>query len=384
MPGPPPNVASGTSKIQAEALPELPSLAAMASRAVLSSHGHDELFGESEASTPAPLPIEQIPMPDDLDPFIITTPSESPIPDFFPRQKTTLNIPDIPKVDTPFTVTDEASGREKEAFSEFPEMDPSPLSAEEFVPAFETPAPPDQAPEAKRTRQDQKPATDQVQEFTDKDLLDALRPLIEPSIDNFLYTPSHSIHFYLEPMLRSTVRRAIAEQMEDASPFRDVSGWDKFTWKLRALVGSRTYEDILFDQTRRYQVEEVFLLRPKTRSLISYASHDPSRHAKPSRVESTVKNIATKIAHKAANDSSPVKWDNNNRQLLIRHGKHCTLAAIVHGVPNAILRADLDYAVRQAEDRFGETLEDNGDIHLQILQPLLEGCLLIQSAAIPN
>ena len=235
-----------------------------------------------------------------------------------------------------------------------------------------------------RTHQKQKPLTAQGQDFTDKDLLEALRPLIEPSVDQFLYTPTHSIHSYLEPMLRSTVRRAIAEQMEDASPFRDVSGWDKFTWKLRALMSSRTYEDILFDQTRRYQVEEVFLLRPKTRSLISYASHDPSRHTKPSKVESTVKNIATKIARKAPNDSSPIKWDNNNRQLLIRQGNRCTLAAIVHGAPNALLRADLDYAVRQAEDRFGKALEDDSDIHLHVLQPLLEGCLLIQSAAIPN
>ena len=380
MPETPTTVASGASKNEPLPLPELPSLGAMASRAVLSSHGHDELFGENAASTADPLPIEQIPMPDDSAPLTITTSTEAPIPDFFPQQKTTLNIPDIPKMGTPFTGSGEAHGTKKETLNELPEMDFSPLSAEEFG----TTTPADQASEAMRAGQDQKPATTPEQEFTDKDLQDALRPLIAPSIDQFLYTPSHSIHFYLEPMLRSTVRRAIAEQMEDASPFRDVSGWDKFTWKLRALMGSRTYEDILFDQTRRYQVEEVFLLRPQTRSLISYASHDPSRHAKPGRVEGTVKNIATKIAHKAANDSSPVKWDNNNRQLLIRNGKHSTLAAIVHGVPNAILRADLDYALRQAEDRFGEALEDNGDIHLQILQPLLEGCLLIQSAANPN
>ena len=220
-------------------------------------------------------------------------------------------------------------------------------------------------------------------QFTDKDLQDALRPLIEPSIDHFLYAPKHSIHGYLEPMLRSTVRRAIAEQMTEASPFRDISGWDKFAWKLRALMSSRTYDDVLFDQTRRYQVEEVFLLRPQTRSLISYASHNPARHAKSAKVEGTVRKIATKAANIAINEGCMIKWE-DDRQLVIRPGKHTILAAIVHGSPNAVLQSDLDYVLSQVEDRLGKALEDNHEVHLRILQPMLECCLLIQSLASPN
>ena len=395
-----------------ENLPELPSLGAVATRSVLSSHGHDELFGEIGTSTAVPLPIEEIPLSSDLDSLAKIKSPEPPVPDFSARIKPTLDIPHIPKMDLPAAEVEEIHLKSKEVPGELPndpgvisrkasvgqaipettiKLTPSPptstlrvsseLQMPEDSPAQKTPTPEKQK---KATAQAKEQAREQEKQFTDEDLQEALRPFIEPSVDQFLYTPKHSIHSYLEPMLRSTVRRAIAEQMEDASPFRDVSGWDRFTWKLRALMGSRTYEDILFDQTRRYQVEEVFLLRPKTRSLISYASHDPSRHSKPSKVEGTVKNIATKIAHKPANDSSPIKWETHNRQLLIRYGNHCMLAAIVHGAPNAILRADLDYAVRQAEDRFGETLEEGGDIHLQILQPLLEGCLLIQSTAVPN
>lgn len=219
--------------------------------------------------------------------------------------------------------------------------------------------------------------------FTDKDLQDALRPLIEPSIDHFLYAPTHSIHGYLEPMLRSTVRRAIAEQMTEASPFRDISGWDKFAWKLRALMSSRTYDDVLFNQTRRYQVEEVFLLRPQTRSLISYASHNPARHAKSAKVEGTVRKIATKAANTTLDEGCMIKWE-DDRQLVIRPGKHTILAAIVHGSPNTVLQSDLDYVLSQVEDRLGKSLEDNNEVHLRILQPMLECCLLIQSLASPN
>lgn len=228
-----------------------------------------------------------------------------------------------------------------------------------------------------------KTAESKPSKFTDKDLQDALRPLIEPSIDHFLYAPTHSIHGYLEPMLRSTVRRAIAEQMTEASPFRDISGWDKFAWKLRALMSSRTYDDVLFNQTRRYQVEEVFLLRPQTRSLISYASHNPARHAKSAKVEGTVRKIATKAANTTLDEGCMIKWE-DDRQLVIRPGKHTILAAIVHGSPNTVLQSDLDYVLSQVEDRLGKSLEDNNEVHLRILQPMLECCLLIQSLASPN
>ena len=228
-----------------------------------------------------------------------------------------------------------------------------------------------------------KTAESKASKFTDKDLQDALRPLIEPSIDHFLYAPTHSIHGYLEPMLRSTVRRAIAEQMTEASPFRDISGWDKFAWKLRALMSSRTYDDVLFNQTRRYQVEEVFLLRPQTRSLISYASHNPARHAKSSKVEGTIRKIATKAANITIGEGCMIKWE-DDRQLVIRPGKHTILTAIVHGSPNTVLQSDLDYVLSQVEDRLGKSLEDNNEVHLRILQPMLECCLLIQSLASPN
>ncbi len=230
---------------------------------------------------------------------------------------------------------------------------------------------------------DQYANEDTPTEYTDKDLQEALLPLIEPSIDHFFFTPQHGIHHYLEPLLRSTVRRAIAEQMATASPFRDVPGWNKLAWKLRALMTSRTYEEILFDHTRRYQVDEVFLLRPQTRSLISYASHNPARHAKSGKVENTVKKIATKSANLSIHESSTMKWDDDH-QLVIRPGKHSLLAAIVHGSPNAVLEADLDYVLRQVEERFGYTPEDDKDIHLHVLQPMLECCLLIQSLAAPN
>ena len=258
---------------------------------------------------------------------------------------------------------------------QFSKLSPPPEGEAEHAPSKPADSPNPETPKAKVVSQDS--------EFTDEDLRDALQPIIDPVVDQFLYKPSQGIHTFLEPMLRSTVRRAIAEQMGEVSPFDEPSGWDKFAWKLRAVFSGRTYDDVVFDCTRRYQVEEVYLLRPHSRSLISYASQDPARHAKPEKVQGTVKKIASKESEHKDTETPWIKWP-DNRNLMIRRGEHCILAAIVHGPSNAILRADLDYALRQAEERFGKALEEESDIHIQILQPLLEGCLLIQAPSIPN
>ncbi|NIP94226.1 MAG: hypothetical protein GWO24_12535, partial [Akkermansiaceae bacterium] len=83
--------------------------------------------------------------------------------------------------------------------------------------------------------------------------------------------------------------------MDTGRQFRQVGFLDRLAWRLRALFTSRTYEDIVFDRTRRFQVEEAYLLRRESHSLLSYASHDPARHAFPRRVESTVRLLAKKL-----------------------------------------------------------------------------------------
>ncbi len=371
-------------------IPELPALGAMASQAVLAMEGHAELFGV------APGQGDELPAPSGKGPLATEEPLFGPGPKASERPSPP-NIPEIPVPSAAGPSPGTIRKREQETLSAMPSAkapDVSiPLARNQFTPPADlfSEAPPTAAPPATpRVAQTAAPAKavenpppPQVAQYTDDDLREALHPIIAPCVDRFLYTPTHGIHTYLEPMLRSTVRRAIAEQIEEASPFREVSGWDKLAWKMRALIGSRTYEDIVFDHTKRYQVEEVFLLRPLTRSLISYASHNPSRHANPSKVQGVVKAIAAKTSDKKTEGESCTKWE-GSRNLMIRRGEHSILAAIVHGPSNAILRADLDYALRQAEERFGKNLEEESDIHLQILQPLLEGCLLIQAPAIPH
>src|SRR5690606_16111247 len=103
--------------------------------------------------------------------------------------------------------------------------------------------------------------------------------------------PSNGFHFYLEPMLRHSIRRALAEQMETAQHFSSLNATSKLAWRLKALFTSRSYDDIVFERTRRYQVTEVFLLARGTNQLISYASNDPVRHCHSKQIQSDLKQL---------------------------------------------------------------------------------------------
>lgn len=218
---------------------------------------------------------------------------------------------------------------------------------------------------------------------TDEDLRRAFEPVVEGSLERVLYAPDKGLHTYLEPMLRSTVRRAIAEQIDASVQFRSTGTVDRLGWRLKALMTSRSYDEVVFRSTRRYQVEEAFLLRREDYSLVSFASHDPARHASEKRVSSTIKNLVRRLSDDSGNLRKT--FDHSEDQVaIVRQGKHTLLVALVRGRSNALVRADLDYVLRQAEDRFGERLQDETDAFLHVLQPILEGCLLIQSPAPPN
>jgi hypothetical protein len=247
----------------------------------------------------------------------------------------------------------------------------------------------DPSPEASRP-QSQSPASGSSgrgnywsERGTDEDLKEAFLPMLETTLSKALYAPETGLHTYLEPMLRSTVRRAIAEQLESSRQFGEIGALDRLAWRLSALFTSRTYDEIVFDRTHRYQVEEVYLLRKKSRTLISYASHDPARHASPRRVQSTVRMLVAKL--KGAGEDGSLSFDLPERRVaLVRSGNHTLLVAILRGSSNALVRADLDYIQRQAEERFGSRLAEDGEAFIRVLQPILEGCLLIQAPTPPR
>lgn len=219
-----------------------------------------------------------------------------------------------------------------------------------------------------------------TEDYTDDDLREAFGPIVEDAVRKAVYAKENGIDTYLEPMLRATIRRALAEYAPASRPFQPPGAFDRFIWHIQALFTSRTYEDIIFSKTRRFQVEEVFLLDGASLALVSFASCDPARHASVRRVFNTVQRIALQLRDDdgALRPSFEIADD---RSVISRQGRHVILAAIVRGEPGELVLDDLEFALRRIEDHFRDQFQQDGSPLLYAIQPFLEDCLLIQSPA---
>ena len=217
-------------------------------------------------------------------------------------------------------------------------------------------------------------------DFTDDDLREAFGPIVEQAVRKAVYAQENGIDTYLEPMLRATIRRALAEYSPAGRPFQPPGAMDRFIWHVQALFTSRTYEDIYFEKTRRFHVEEVFLLDVATLALVSFASCNPARHSSARRVSDTVHRLAL---HLRDDDGKirPVFKLPDGRSVISRQGRYVILMALIRGIPGELACTDLEFALRRIEDHFRDQFEQHGSALLYALQPFLEDCLLIQSPA---
>lgn len=223
-------------------------------------------------------------------------------------------------------------------------------------------------------------AEEATPDFTDDDLRQAFGPIVEQAVRNTVYARENGIDTHLEPMLRATIRRALAEYAPAARPFQPPGALDRFVWHVQALFTSRTYEDIFFEKTRRFQVEEVFLLDRSTLALVSFASCDPARHASARRVNGTVQRLALQLRDEQGEIRKSFDLS-DRRSVIAREGRHVVLMSLVRGMPGELVNADLEFALRRIEDHFRDRFEQQGSELLLTIQPFLEDCLLIQAPA---
>lgn len=219
-------------------------------------------------------------------------------------------------------------------------------------------------------------------EYSDDDLADALAPIMEGAVRKAVHAMEKgNIDAFLEPMLRATVRRALAEYSPSSSrPFQAPGFIDRTVWRMQALFSSRTYEDVLFEKTNRFQVEEVYLFDAETLALVSFASCDPARHSAVKRVESSAQRIALQIRDGEGEIRRSFERA-DGMSVIAERGSQMLLVAVVRGQPNELILADLEFSLRRIEEHFRERFAQAGSALMYALQPFLEDCLLIQAPA---
>ncbi len=217
-------------------------------------------------------------------------------------------------------------------------------------------------------------------EITHADLAKAFAPIVGHAVHSAGYSKENVIDAYLEPMLRATIRRALAESTPGSRPFHPPGALDRFIWHLQALFSGRTYQEILFEKIHRFQIGEVFLVDAASLALVSFASCDPARHSSPRRVQSSVERLARQLRDESGKLRDSFELP-DQRHVIARAGRFVTLMAVVRGTPSDLVIADLEFALRRIENRFRDQFQQQAPALLHTLQPFLEECLLIQAPA---
>lgn len=261
---------------------------------------------------------------------------------------------------------------------------PAPIAT---IPAAEVPAPPvrrepELMPEIVLPSERPEPEDcpfKAAPDFSDEDLTEAFAPIMQAAVRKAVYQSERgNIDAFLEPMLRATVRRALAEYSPASRPFHGPGFMDRTVWRLQALFSSRSFEDVLFEKTHRFQVEEVFLFDSETLALVSFASCDPARHSAAKRIEGSAQRIALQIRDEKGGIRRSFEQA-DGRNVISECGEQMLLAAVVRGQPNELILADLSFSLHRIEDHFRERFAQAGSALMHALQPFLEDCLLIQA-----
>lgn len=320
----------------------------------------------------------------------LLTPLPSPAPALGTRITPVPTWSPLP-VSNAYETPGSASPAALPAWPTFPPVATAPVSASEKVPLTVVPLPirevlPWESPFAKGLDPSSAPRVTSAKplaaaepDYTDDDLREAFGPIVQQAVLDAVNAKDGGFDFNLEPMLRSTIRRSLAEH-SPFRPFREPRIFDRLVWLVQGLFSSRTYQDILFEKTQRFQVEEVFLMDASTLALISFASCDPARHSSAIRVTSTAQRVALQLrdAEGKVRESFDLP---DKRKAVSRAGRFVTLTAIVRGTPSELVAIDLEFSLRRIEDHFREKFAEEGSPLMQALQPFLEDCLLIQAPA---
>lgn len=271
-----------------------------------------------------------------------------------------------------------------------PSQNAAPAASEAFpwpARAAYVPAPPTDQPLSKWIPEIVFPAEDAPvaspfeidSDYSDEDLSEALAPMMQAAVRKAVFESERgNLDAFLEPMLRATVRRALAEYSPASRPFQAPGFMDRTVWRMQALFSSRSFEDVLFEKTHRFQVEEVFLLDAETLALVSFASCDPARHSAAKRIEGSAQRIAIQLRDEKGDIRRSFERS-DGRNVICEVGRQMLLVAIVRGQPNELILADLGFSLHRIEDHFRERFAQAGSALMHALQPFLEDCLLIQA-----
>jgi len=224
---------------------------------------------------------------------------------------------------------------------------------------------------------------DELPDFTDDDWTAVLVPAMEQSLQQTLHQSGSCMDTHWEPWLRSTIRHALAEQRSLQDAVEEPGLFQRFCWRIGAFFRDRSYEQMLWENTKRFRVEEVYLLERGSGALLSHAGIDEPGASPSKRMTEKARHLAESLY----DDEGTIRLQfrqPRGRKAEVRVGRHAVLIAVVLGEFPEALRVDLDYCLRRVEERFGARFCDRDESLARVVQTYLEECLLIAMPVVGN
>ena len=194
----------------------------------------------------------------------------------------------------------------------------------------------------------------------DDQLAEALRPEVEKAILASAKEDPRALAEAITPALGPALRRSAGQSARRATRavYRAVGdalslrGWK---WRFESWRTGRPYEEIAGRRNLVFRVEEIFLIHRATGRLLLNASAAPDATpatALPADVEALVRDRGGRMIvneRKEARVGELTVWT--------EPGEHAVLAAVIRGMPPAILRATFRQALEAVHEQCGAALE---------------------------
>jgi hypothetical protein len=211
-------------------------------------------------------------------------------------------------------------------------------------------------------------------DYTDQDLAAALSPLLEDSLQQVLNRPNSLMETHWEPWLRMTMRRALAEHRSLGEPIAEAGWLARLCWRFSAHVSGREYDEYLSEKHQQFRVEQVFLLSREEGHLLAHTCLDESRWGNSTAVLAQAGQLAEMM--RDADGTLRLQFHlAEGRRAELRVGRAACLIVITTGIFPDSLHADLDFALRRIEERFGSRFSDRNAALAAKIKPMLTDCL---------
>ncbi len=206
---------------------------------------------------------------------------------------------------------------------------------------------------------------------------------IESSVRQNPENFANALYPVMGPAIRQSISNTLRGLLENINRTLEHSlSIQGFKWRLEAMRSGVPFGEVVLRHTLVYRVEQVFLIQPESGLLMQHVADDTVVESDPDAISGMLTAITQFVrdAFKAEQHEGLETVELGDHTVILAHGPHAYLAAVVRGIAPSSLREHCQGILEKLHARHAEPLQAfDGDTRLlEPARPLLGRCLLSQ------